>query len=266
MVLLPRNVPAATFGRSQAAPRRNETPGPGQYSGRPVGASAGLLRQKPNSAFGVGPQREEVSAERLGPRRDPAWQVRVALGEGFVPGPGTYEPKKLERGKSSAFRARRNMLEADRVPNADVPGPGAYPEKPQAEGLAATMKLPLRQLFNDNPGPGEYNPVTPHSARVRRGFGSTRRVLFRTDDIPGPGSYSKGPAVWAPAVEKDDMRATFNKDNRRLNSWMSGNTNPGPAHFSMTDTWGRKDGFAPTHCYSPGTSPAAAMTGETPAW
>lgn len=241
MVMLPRNAPATSFGvgartRLDGPPPvghcREETPGPGHYRWV-ASAEAGLLRQQRTAFFGTGRQREAPSGE---------WTSS--------PGPGSYTVGARPPQGVPSIRPRTELTERPAVPG---PGPGQYSSPRQPDGPEYTIGVPQRPMWNELPGPGHYTPRVPQTARVRRGFGCTRRTILGTTTSPGPGEYDSHAASFS-----GSRGPKYTMSPRLQSTWMrdAAEGSPGPGRHDVYDPWGRQDSFSCPRLVPP--SPAAA--------
>jgi hypothetical protein len=164
----------AAFGQGSPRWEKNremETPGPGQYEGKPVKWAKGSA---------------ESSARRA---------VDKNIEENGIPGPGSYEVehKREKERASSAFAS--GTKRGKKIPK--TPGPADYNVKTKAEVIGATihasrfeksgsfMDVPTRET----PAPDAYQKI-PEMVGKGRSMSRTARFDERKRDTgPGPTSY-----------------------------------------------------------------------------
>ncbi|KAJ9470947.1 Sperm-tail PG-rich repeat [Diplonema papillatum] len=208
-----------TIGTRHAAPRFEDTPGPGHYAetlpGERVkgGVIGSQQRQQESAADDTpGPGQYDVS----GQAKDGDTSLGAYIGSDGtrfamsfrddVPGPGAYNvvPASME---GRAF-SMGGLLPAKEAAS-DVPGPGSYEVLPRMAGPDGAAFPRAGRLVNvafddmTQPGPGYYETRPPEGG-PKFTIG-TRHIdnsssLLQADALPGPGSYNVPPSRSAPSV------------------------------------------------------------------
>jgi hypothetical protein len=152
--------------------RDAETPGPGQYDGKPVRwgkppAEARLARatERDSAQNGVpGPGKYEVAEAKreVGPTSAFASASARGQRESTTPGPGAYNVTRKAKKKGQAIHAGRfdrweNFMESPTRPN---PAPDAYQRIPEVSGQGKSIPRTPRfekKAADARPGPGAYD-------------------------------------------------------------------------------------------------------------
>ena len=121
------------LGVKQVTPRKDATPGPGEYT-----LTTDLLERPPKTVFGRA--------------------ARAHLSRSMSPGPGSYAiPTKIGEGPKFQLRSRIDA----RLSRLSTPGPGAYDVKLTDSQLRYSFGGGMSRLTSrgtQGPGPGAYDP------------------------------------------------------------------------------------------------------------
>ena len=199
--------PAFSIGNSKRVAGKNEqTPGPGAYR-----YEVDLRKSPPRAVIGTADKNAGLRTSSESP------------------GPGNYEVRsRLGSAPRAILMSRKTeMLDDHR------PGPGAYAPKVPTEHLAYTFGLKLAELQSKDlpPGPGAYDPkckeISPRTVYFPHRFGrSSREILNRTLDEPGPASYRLNETLSGP-------RFAFRRASKQGNEGKSSQT-PGPGSYNIS--------------------------------
>lgn len=217
---------------------KGDMPGPGNYE--ISGAIEEGLKKKRGVSIKMRGQSANLPKEMPGPgsydlnvdlikKRDQSVKIgknprfRTELEEGCKSSPGQYEPKILERksnlvfGKDLRFKEVRN----------DSPAPGQYDPQPPAKSIKFTMR-PKTSIskFNDAPGPGQYSAnialAKPKMPNLK--FGTALRSAHLNDkNNIGPGQYDTVGKTTGPSY-------SFGKDKKCK---LENTDLPGPGNYTI---------------------------------
>eukprot|EP00929_Paragymnodinium_shiwhaense_P047507 TRINITY_DN24098_c0_g1_i1.p1 TRINITY_DN24098_c0_g1~~TRINITY_DN24098_c0_g1_i1.p1 ORF type:complete len:442 (+),score=50.36 TRINITY_DN24098_c0_g1_i1:115-1440(+) len=247
-------------GRRPASPRL-ETPGPAAYNTSPrVGEggpklSMGLKLDLQGALVSPGPAAystvDIASTAKMSkqPQHSFSRSVRDVRTSTAQPGPGQYNPKKLELGPKSAEFSFGNSGRKDLSPRTE-PGPGSYNIDAMNDQKAPKFPLASRTRQTQSailptPGPGTYHGETVTSDHKfedspKFSFGGSPRDLPNGMTSPGPGQYSPSGAVQKPAAATHVFGTAVRSPASKPGSPRADMLSPGPGAYNMSPRLGNE--------------------------
>lgn len=169
-----------TFGLKLKEPRKDKSPGPGDYSLR---SKRDLI--KSSYIFG----------------REKRFDSLITTFNRLTPGPGKYKYSKdaikIRNPKYSFGKEERKISDGNKL----NPGPGSYNHKEyvgkEGQKISISNKFKQRYLDMNDVGPGQYNHTDLNFYKVKSPaykIGRTKRFQLLsskdTESSPGPGNYN----------------------------------------------------------------------------
>ena len=241
-----RSAFGASTDRSPSPPRGSD-----QYYTSGSEASPDYTRRAP-LVIGAAPSSlARQTVERLSPSERAhadALRLKHRAAKFFVPGPGTYEPRRPQSSHrdlagSTSFRSKTDR---DKTPpstplNAQTSDPGAY--EPNINQLASKSKESFQR--SAKAGTAGFGSKSERSLKLE--------ILGGDDHTPGPASYemenfgSSNKSAMSSILERNNMPSSSFRSAGRIELSSQRKDTPGPGAYSVND--------AATIIHEPGANP-----------